>query len=125
MVAAIVRTTGQAVGMMATSLAERCHGTGGHAECVRQLNYEKKVVGRTAMNETRATEPCVIAYVSAATGRRREDDRAEGDVEHEDCEGWSNGDESESPHQTLPVRCLSRFPRRCTGRCFTVSMSNL
>ena len=47
------------------------------------------------MNEAKATEPCVIGYVSAATDRRREDDHAEGDVEDEDYEDdsitWSDG----------------------------------
>ena len=73
---------GQAVGMMATSMAKRCHDNTGQAECMTKPNYEEVlIVGRAAMDETKATE----------AGECPEDGRAEGGVEVEVCtKGVSN-----------------------------------
>ena len=75
---------GQAVAMMAMSLAERCHDTVGQVDRSRQPNHEKElVVGRTRTEETKAIEPCMTECVSAATGGCQEDGSAGGDAEDE------------------------------------------
>ena len=75
---------GQAVAMMATSLAERCHETVEQADRSRQSNHEKELVaGRTRTEETKAIEPCMTECVSAATGGCQEGDSARCDAEDE------------------------------------------